>query len=395
MSTKLALLSIGLAVQSVSAFHVDFYLSPQCAGEFLGRRTGGTERRCGNGLVGQAEGALITKSSPADHDTVVAFYSSDDCNPENIIGEADSGCIAVDSFASRYKSWNIIGGGNRPPPRIKRSQEAKVQQRAPVPADDSTSTPAGVFNARLREHGEISDYFGKDMKWQQVADGMWRGINPDEWDDEKHAKNTTVIDDAMAEAAVAQLQKRSLSTDLIALDEAELEKRYFLRNACSVVKSCGLATYHAGRYGGYAVQYVADKFLQRALIICHSDNLWECLNQPVVQAITLGNAAGALSGVVSALTAKAIAPKSCSSNHNDYDTITGALRDVAANAPPNRAVQITIEDADGNKGTLSMEAVPKDLRGDGNLCGAPSTEPTNGSRRLKRSAKFIEVADAA
>lgn len=35
-----------------------------------------------------------------------------------------------------------------------------------------------------------------------------------------------------------------------------------------------------------------------------------------------------------------------------------------------------------------MEAVATGQRGDGNNCGAASTEPTTGPKKLKRSAKF-------
>lgn len=32
-------------------------------------------------------------------------------------------------------------------------------------------------------HGEVTDYNGADVKWQQLGKGMWTGVPVDEWDD--------------------------------------------------------------------------------------------------------------------------------------------------------------------------------------------------------------------
>ena len=32
-------------------------------------------------------------------------------------------------------------------------------------------------------HGDVQDYNGSQVKWQQVGKGMWSGVPVEEWDD--------------------------------------------------------------------------------------------------------------------------------------------------------------------------------------------------------------------
>lgn len=38
-----------------------------------------------------------------------------------------------------------------------------------------------------------SDYNGKTWQWHQVAMGKWSGVKPEDWDDNIHIKNDTLV----------------------------------------------------------------------------------------------------------------------------------------------------------------------------------------------------------
>ena len=305
-----------------------------------------------------------------DDNTVVTFYSSDDCNLSNAISEANVGCIAVDSFAAEYKSFNVVGSGDTTGAKARRSPNTKTKlarrgiansTHAKSENDISTqNSTENLLDSRAREHGETSDYLGKTYKWQQIAQDSWRGINPEDWDDTVHVRSDRKIDAAPFP-----------TTDISTRDLDELDKRNFLYATCGLVKNCVLAV---AQGTAYSVSAVGTAFINRALAVSGTQSLWEFLNQPLILALTLDSANAALSGVVSALTAAKLPASQCSSSQSDADAINSIINGIAA-ANPSRAFQATVSVGSAT-GTFSMEAVATGQRGDGNTCGAPGTDPT-------------------
>ena len=370
MHLDLALAVVTSIIPFAVAFQVSFYDGPNCAGEFFGTWIGGEGQGCRQEFVGEAEGVVVQSTGAVDDNTVVAFYSSDDCDLSTAIGEANVGCIAIDDFAAAYRSFNVIGSSDSTGAKVRRGRNvnAKVARHdpaEPVHADGESRTIARdtaeqLPDSRTREHGEISDYLGKTYKWQQVAQDSWRGINPEDWDDNVHFSSDRKLDTTLL----------PITTDVSARDLSEIDERNFLYATCQLAKDCTLAVVQGTAYG---VSAVSSYFLSKALAVSGTNNLWEFLNQPLVLALSVNLAANVVSGVVSAVTSNSLTASKCSDSGTDADALQSLINGVAA-ANPSRAFQATLS-VGGATGTISMEAVPNGQRGDGNTCGAPSTDP--------------------
>ncbi|KAF2152066.1 hypothetical protein K461DRAFT_322181 [Myriangium duriaei CBS 260.36] len=341
----------------VRAYNVEFWGGSNCAGAPLGAFNGGTQDGCQNLAVGTAEGATIQRASDEDDGTIVAFYSSDDCDLGTAIAEGDNGCIAVDSFASQYKSFNVIPSAG----------QGKVRLAAKV----MTENPYGY------EHGKLAQYANTTYRWHQVGLNAWRGILPTDWDDHIHVKSYRSLDTRIT---VGSGNERVHSRDLSLADSTTLHERNFKYASCSYVKDCALKAFNSATHGfGYHVGTVAAAFFSAVRNEDHVRDVWGFLNSPFVIGISINQGAAALSGVVSALTSNRLAASSCSTQQSDADTMLSVLTALAS-SNPQRAVQGTLELPGGARGTISMEAVPNGQRGDGNTCGAPATDPSTGGK---------------
>lgn len=387
MQLQLLVAAVTLMTRLTCAFKVSFYDGPNCAGEFLGTWVGGEGQGCRQDYVGLSEGVVVESTGSVDDNTVVAFYSSNDCNPSNAVGEADGGCIAVDSFASSYQSFNVIGSSDSEGAKTRRRRNniAKLTRSTEDNADsnlqdsesaviarDSSET---LLDTRAREHGEVSDYLGKTYKWQQVAQDSWRGINPEDWDDKVHTSSDKVIDAAPLP-----------TTDVSTRGLGEIDERNFLYATCQLAKDCVLI---ATQGTLYTVSAVGSYFVSKALALSGTENLWEFFNQPLIVALTVGIGAAALSGAVSAVTSASLTASKCSDTGTDADALNSLISGIAA-LSPSRAFQATLS-VGGVTGTISMEAVPTTQRGDGNTCGAPATDPSSSPNKMIRSAKFLDL----
>ncbi|KAG7005613.1 hypothetical protein G7Y79_00018g044200 [Physcia stellaris] len=348
------LLSVTLVTH---AFTVNFYKSPNCAGEFLNSYTGDLSNTSCRQDVGEAGGAVVTKTGPLDDGAAVAFYSTDDCDPDHLLSQADAGCISVTDFESDFRSFNVVGGVNQKGMKMRSAPDTQ----SPHPSDpvddhlyermdgeklEARSDPGTLANARVRQHGEVSEYLGQMYKWHQVAEGAWRGINVEDWDDDKHVINNTKLKDThclIRNNSPNQDARRSDSKKLSLTNSHNLEERDFLYGACNFVRSCAL-TVLAGTQ--YTVSAVVSAFVSKALQVSGIINLWELLNQP----------------------SSSIRVSQCSSSKSDAETIASILKDFAESIS-DRAFQATME-YNGVTGVISVGAAPTGQRGDGVTCGA-------------------------
>ncbi|KAF2152068.1 hypothetical protein K461DRAFT_313817 [Myriangium duriaei CBS 260.36] len=334
------------------AFNIEFWGESNCAGAPVGTFNGGTNQGCQQLVIGTAEGAIITADS-SDDGTVVVFYSSDNCDLETVVGESDNGCIAIDSFASQYKSFNVIPSAGQGRSRV---------------MNTVAENPYGY------EHGKLATYGNVTYRWHQIGANGWQGISPEQWDDHVHVKSYESIDTTTPTQALARRHSRDISIR----EPSTLYERNFVYASCARVVNCALAVidgskYHLGEVArGYAIG-VENRARGQAI--------WGFLNNPVVLAYTVQIGGAAISGAISAITTNRIQASSCSTRKTDVDAIVSAIND-GASQHPERAISTTISLAGGGFGTIRMEAVPTGQRGDGNTCGAPSTDPSSGGRKL-------------
>lgn len=106
------------------------------------------------GKYGPHSPKMMLSHPPADGSgDTIAFYTSDDCNPENAFAEGDSGCIDVTGDSQgAYGSFNAVGSGN----------EGRVKTR-------SANETAESEHPLKVEHGQVKYAFGGTYKWHQVC----------------------------------------------------------------------------------------------------------------------------------------------------------------------------------------------------------------------------------
>ncbi|KAI9748420.1 MAG: hypothetical protein M4579_007234 [Chaenotheca gracillima] len=362
-------LSVALAAAAAQAFKVDFYNSDNCAGEFVGEFIGGTGQGCRTDYVGVSEGALVQSTGPVDDGFSVAFYSSNDCNPGNAVAEADNNCVEIDSEVGAYMSFNVIGGQTGG--GFKKRAEVINENRKKIKRDVAEKREAAAAEKQLRsvvkraaspgtiQHGDFGDVDGKTYRYHQVANGVWRGVDPNDWDDKVHVKNDAALN----------VSPKSKTRDLI-LDE--LDERDFT-GTCKAALSCAIGLASNAKWG--CVQVVDQLVSLATAANNNSPQIWEFLNQPFIVAVTVGSPA--VAGVVSAFTSKKISSQpvaSCSTVSTEADVIASAVK-AALSLANDTAIQLNFTLPDGSIIQMSMQTTQYGTQGQ---CSAPSTDPSTG-----------------
>ncbi|KAK6603477.1 hypothetical protein H4I96_06245 [Botrytis cinerea] len=147
---------------SASAYWIQFNAESRCASEETLRSwSGSTSRGCQARFPRKASSAFVTNTGTSDDNTVVVFYSSQDCNPENAIARVESGCVGIESenLEIKYQSFNVIRT-----------------------FDSARITPISK-NEFGYQHGGVKLYKGVEYRWLKQLDGSFRGVFPEEWDD--------------------------------------------------------------------------------------------------------------------------------------------------------------------------------------------------------------------
>ncbi|APA15746.1 hypothetical protein SS1G_09420 [Sclerotinia sclerotiorum 1980 UF-70] len=149
-------------ITSVSAYWIQFYSEPRCGSkEIIHSWSGSTRRGCQTRFSKSTNSALVTNIGTSDGNTVVVFYTSQDCNPETAIARVENGCVGIESvnLGIKYQSFNVIRT-----------------------FDSAGLTPISK-NAFAYQHGGIALYKGVEYRWLKQDDGSFRGVVPEEWDD--------------------------------------------------------------------------------------------------------------------------------------------------------------------------------------------------------------------
>ncbi|KAF5004998.1 hypothetical protein FDECE_8523 [Fusarium decemcellulare] len=203
----------------------------------------------------------------------------------------------------------------------------------------------GVFGI---SNGEVGEFNGKNIRWQELAKGIFTGVPEEEWDNNHHKRATVEwdIDEIIANSSTST---SSEGTRLESRDLAEV---------CRATKDCivfGTQYFLLQAYNTwislaeYAAQGTPGK------------DLMDFLNQPFV-----ANAAGvAIAGVLSGQINEAT-KKECSTApppSSQADLLRAAMQVMLDNNPGAQEVVVTV---DGPSGKLTLTA----------SAGASNTSPT-------------------
>jgi hypothetical protein len=124
---------------------------------------------------GYAEGVLIQSTGSVDDNTLVRFYSSNNCAPGTEIAEGNSNCIGVDNeLDGAYGSFKVVAS------------------TTPI----ASTTRKGRRSSSKRPliyHGSLAAFDGITYRWQQITSNGWAGILPEQWDDSINVMNNTVL----------------------------------------------------------------------------------------------------------------------------------------------------------------------------------------------------------
>ncbi|KAF4966731.1 hypothetical protein FSARC_5596 [Fusarium sarcochroum] len=163
-----------------------------------------------------------------------------------------------------------------------------------------------AMQAIAYSHGEQTEFDGKVIKWQQLAEGVFTGIPAEQWDDKIHRPSFQEldIDEIMSlHGDNSTLQDRNL----------ELEARD-IPGVCKVAVDCAAKVGDALLYGAFFAYFQTVSNVSGGKIM-------EFLNQPFV-----ANAAGvAIAGVISGQINEAT-KKECSTSGSQLDVVTGAVQ---------------------------------------------------------------------
>ncbi|KAF5712422.1 hypothetical protein FMUND_8517 [Fusarium mundagurra] len=198
----------------------------------------------------------------------------------------------------------------------------------------------GVQGVLGVKHGEVSEFDGKNVRWQELAKGVFTGIPENEWDDKLHKRSAVELD-------IDEIVGNSTLSDGTQLESRDLA------GICRAGQRCVVTATDYVLLLGYNAWLSTAEYVS-------SGNLWEFLNKPFV-ATTGGVAiAGIISGQVTEAT-----KKECSTGSPDNsqaDIIRSAIESVL---DKNTDAQEVSMDISGPSGTVNIKI----------KAGPPNTSP--------------------
>ncbi|KAI9674538.1 MAG: hypothetical protein M1817_001876 [Caeruleum heppii] len=103
----LVLAALAFALPWGSSFKLDFYQGGKCRSANIGESVIGPDAGCQTQWAGTAASVMVESTGPIDDPFYVVLFSSDDCNPDTVIGRTDTGCLAADAAPINYKSFEV------------------------------------------------------------------------------------------------------------------------------------------------------------------------------------------------------------------------------------------------------------------------------------------------
>ncbi|KAF5022457.1 hypothetical protein F66182_5493 [Fusarium sp. NRRL 66182] len=192
-------------------------------------------------------------------------------------------------------------------------------------------------------HGQVSEFAGKKVRWQELAEGVFTGVPEDKWDDRLHKRANIEldIDEMLANGTTP------LSSDATELGVRDLEAQ------CQAAQKCVI------KGTQYVLLLAYSAWLGAANFVANG-NLMEYLNQPFY-----ANAAGvAIAGIISGQINE-VTKKECSSEppqSSQADIIRAAIEAVLDKNPEAEEISVDVQ---GPSGTVNIKV----------RAGAPGSNP--------------------
>jgi hypothetical protein len=239
-----------------------------CASETLGSWSGNIKSGCRQIYAGAAHDITIT---PDDNESasIVAFYSSDDCNPEHLIKKHHTGCSAP-----IYRSFQVVD----------RAAHFKVDRPTSARSSPGSDSARQVRHRGQNElavtHGDTFEHNGVTRRWHQLAKGTFTGVLAREWDDDIHQANEDELD---IQSDMDSMIQSEVEDDM----EPFLIGRDLEDGRCMTTVRCASDLAKRG-YGG--LKKYGPVLLEHAVSAANGTGkpLWEFLNQPFISSLTGG-----------------------------------------------------------------------------------------------------------
>lgn len=226
-------------------------------------------------------------------------------------------------------------------------------------------------------HGKIHNWGGQAYKMHQLAHGVYRGVDLEDWDDNIHIKDDTLLD--LPDYGVPDTPSSSTVAPLSSPNPL-LAARFFRSPACQAMLQCaydvGTAAIVNIAWGVKAFADIALQTYNRGRRIYGSQvtqGLWDWLNKPLICAVIGGSIAnggfGALGGYIGGITqGKSTDAAKCSTAGDEKEVLedivhlslqgepTGKVSDmsVAVPLPNGQTAILTMAAREGNDHTESV-----------------------------------------
>ncbi|KAK4506366.1 hypothetical protein PRZ48_000096 [Zasmidium cellare] len=354
------------AVGSVDAFSITFYAGVECRGERLGGGEVSIADGCQDGSMYNGIASSVLISPTGDEETgIVSFYEGQDCPLENSVAAGNDGCLTVGAGLASFGSYNVIGAVTGP----------SVRKR--------THRSVGPRSLKEIKHGDVFEHDNHIWRWQQIAEGTFRGVLAQEWDSEVRIQGFEPLDFGKdypfnfteyylnhPEMANAMRSGPVSETGISLKRQAP---NFGLEPFCRKVTNCVYAAaILADFYFPAQTQYVVNA-LEAARQQATLENLWTFLGQPVVVPASIGIGTGVATGYISArYFSSSPQPAEGCSQANDAAVLAELINSGAVGEDQVSAVRNQIRDNDvQSTGDVVVALVPDQEPNTGQYCGAP------------------------
>ncbi|KAH7263770.1 hypothetical protein BKA59DRAFT_506786 [Fusarium tricinctum] len=206
----------------------------------------------------------------------------------------------------------------------------------------------GAQGALALNHGEVTEFDGKNVRWQELAKGIFTGVPEDKWDEKLHKRSNVEwdLDEIVANSTL------STRSDVIQLDSRDLQGTCRAAGRCVVYGSQYVLLLAYNTWIS-AAEYAAGGTVTK--------DLMDFLNQPFV-----ANAAGvAVAGVISGQINEAT-KKECSTKPPETSQADIVRSAVEAVIDKNTEAQDVSIDVTGPSGAINIKI----------KAGPPNTSPS-------------------
>ncbi|PGH04021.1 hypothetical protein GX51_03691 [Blastomyces parvus] len=203
-------------------------------------------------------------------------------------------------------------------------------------------------------HGNYGNFENEIWRYQEVSDGLFVGVKPEEWNDSIHKRGVLPPE-------VHDLQSRATMME----EDNHLFERD-LEGQCMIGYRC---VHRAAKNTATWIVDAGHHFVNR-VVQTHGPNFWESLQRPFMSTLVgIGIQNVVITGIFHGLE-NAGGAKQCSTAGTDADAVLAILKLLDSKDRNVNSVKFEITTPGGQKGIVSI-ALVEDGKNPPVLCGAP------------------------